>query len=186
MSIKQGQIAHLDKNSANDARDNLAFLCFDHHDNYDSSTRQSKNLTRLEVKEFRAELHQAVKSLFKIETSFQKGGADKNMIVGNYIRNGNYDSAEVDVQKTKDGLYHVSGEALWGIQREYGPNIGSLDFISELGVDNTLKYVYEKPEGEPYRATLFFSAEGLTIVEENLGYVFGMNVYFAGDYIRTT
>jgi hypothetical protein len=38
-SIRQGQIAHLDGNASNNAEDNLAFLCFDHHDQYDSSSR---------------------------------------------------------------------------------------------------------------------------------------------------
>ena len=39
---KQGQIAHVDHDSANPDFDNLAFLCFNHHDRYDSKTRQSK------------------------------------------------------------------------------------------------------------------------------------------------
>ena len=55
-SIKQGQIAHLDHNPNNNKEDNLAFLCFDHHDQYDSKTRQSKNLTKLEVLYFKDEL----------------------------------------------------------------------------------------------------------------------------------
>jgi hypothetical protein len=55
-SIKRGQIAHLDKNPSNNDPDNLAFLCFDHHDAYDSTTRQSKNLAEGEVKLYRAEL----------------------------------------------------------------------------------------------------------------------------------
>jgi len=41
---KKGQIAHLDGSPANHDRDNLALLCFDHHDRYDSETSQSKGL----------------------------------------------------------------------------------------------------------------------------------------------
>ena len=55
-SGKQGQIAHLDRNPENNHNDNLAFLCFDHHDQYDSRTSQSKNLTANEVKHYREEL----------------------------------------------------------------------------------------------------------------------------------
>jgi hypothetical protein len=55
-NIKKGQIAHLDKDPSNNDPDNLAFLCFDHHDTFDSTTRQSKNLTEGEVKLYRAEL----------------------------------------------------------------------------------------------------------------------------------
>lgn len=53
---KKGQIAHLDKDASNNAPENLAFLCFDHHDEYDSTTRQSKGLNRLEVLKYRGEL----------------------------------------------------------------------------------------------------------------------------------
>lgn len=55
--LKKGQIAHLDGNRNNNERENLAFLCFDHHDEFDSSTSQSKGLTVGEVIQFREELH---------------------------------------------------------------------------------------------------------------------------------
>ena len=58
--MKKGQIAHLDGNWANNAEDNLAFLCFDHHDEYDSKTSQSKGLTEQEVKAYRKQLYQEV------------------------------------------------------------------------------------------------------------------------------
>jgi hypothetical protein len=60
LSTKRGQIAHLDRNRANKAEDNLAFLCFDHHDEYDSKTSQSKGLTEREVKAYCEQLYQEV------------------------------------------------------------------------------------------------------------------------------
>jgi len=45
LELKGGQIAHLDHDSTNSAEDNLAYLCLDHHDEYDSSTSQRKGLT---------------------------------------------------------------------------------------------------------------------------------------------
>jgi hypothetical protein len=53
---KRGQIAHLDHDPSNNARDNLAFLCLHHHDDYDSPRSQSKGLTIIEAKRYRAEL----------------------------------------------------------------------------------------------------------------------------------
>jgi len=53
---KRGQIAHLDRDPANNAIDNLAFLCLEHHDQYDSRTSQSKGLTIDEVKRYRTAL----------------------------------------------------------------------------------------------------------------------------------
>jgi hypothetical protein len=55
--IKSGQIAHLDRNPANDSEGNLVFLCLEHHDQFDSRTSQSKNLTRAEVEKYMAELY---------------------------------------------------------------------------------------------------------------------------------
>jgi len=57
LNLKQGQIAHLDHDNTNDDLDNLAFLCFSHHDQYDSTTSQSKGLREGEVKKFREELY---------------------------------------------------------------------------------------------------------------------------------
>lgn len=57
---KEGQIAHLDGDPSNNALDNLAFLCFKHHNRYDSQTSQSKGLTIGEVKRYREELYEAL------------------------------------------------------------------------------------------------------------------------------
>jgi hypothetical protein len=57
---KKGQVAHLDRDASNNSRDNLVFLCFDHHDQYDSRTSQSKGLTVDEVKRYRAQLDRFV------------------------------------------------------------------------------------------------------------------------------
>lgn len=56
-SIRKGQIAHLDGNPNNNDIENLAFLCFDHHEEYDSQTSQSKGLSRLEIVRYREELY---------------------------------------------------------------------------------------------------------------------------------
>ena len=57
---KKGQVAHLDRNASNNSRDNLAFLCLDHHDQYDSRTSQAKGLTIEEVKQYRNQLQRYV------------------------------------------------------------------------------------------------------------------------------
>ena len=57
LDVKQGQIAHLDKNRNNNKIDNLAFLCLPHHDQYDSRTSQSKSFRPTEVKKYREDLY---------------------------------------------------------------------------------------------------------------------------------
>ena len=58
IEVKDGQIAHLDRNVSNNRLDNLAWLCLPHHDNYDSIRRQTKRLTPDEVKAYRAKLYE--------------------------------------------------------------------------------------------------------------------------------
>jgi hypothetical protein len=63
LALKKGQIAHLDHNHQNDTLDNLAFLCFEHHDEYDSRTSQSKGLTIDEAKHYRERLYVEIEKL---------------------------------------------------------------------------------------------------------------------------
>jgi hypothetical protein len=55
--VKKGQIAHLDGKNSNCKEDNLVFLCLEHHDEYDSTPRQSKGLREQEVRKWRDELY---------------------------------------------------------------------------------------------------------------------------------
>lgn len=53
---KKGQIAHVDHDPSNTILDNLAWLCLEHHDEYDSTTSQAKGITAYELKEYRLRL----------------------------------------------------------------------------------------------------------------------------------
>ncbi|WP_317916860.1 hypothetical protein [Vibrio sp. MACH09] len=185
-TIKQGQIAHLDHDASNNDESNLAFLCFDHHDQYDSTTRQSKNLTKLEVLEFRNELITDISNAFSGLVAFGEASTlGTDVISGHYVRDGEFESADVKVQRLPDGKYHVDGLALWGKTREYGPNIGDLDFIGELH-DDTIEYTSGNPAREPYKALFQFHNGTLVISEENWCGIFGMNVCFQGQYHKAT
>lgn len=70
--VKKGQIAHLDRNPSNNSSENVVFLCLEHHDEYDSQTRQSKGLTKRELQQYRNLLYQARNSLAQRFTTSQK------------------------------------------------------------------------------------------------------------------
>ena len=61
-TTKNGQLAHLDRVSNNNAPENLAYLCLAHHDDYDTDRRQTRNYTAGEVKRYQALLLKAIKS----------------------------------------------------------------------------------------------------------------------------
>lgn len=50
---RKGQVAHLNRKNDDHRFDNLVWLCFDHHDEYDSRTSQSKGLKASEVRHYR-------------------------------------------------------------------------------------------------------------------------------------
>jgi hypothetical protein len=56
----EGQIAHLDHNRDNHAEDNLVFLCFNHHNRYDSKMSTSHGLKEGEVRVWRNKLYMAM------------------------------------------------------------------------------------------------------------------------------
>jgi hypothetical protein len=60
LALKQGQIAHIDHDSSNSAEGNLAFLCLEHHDQYDGRTSQSKGLIDSELRIYKRLLVQAI------------------------------------------------------------------------------------------------------------------------------
>ena len=184
LSIKPGQIAHLDARPDNNDLDNLAFLCFDHHDQYDTRTSQSKGLTPREVRRFRKELHETIREAWKQPVSVS--GAEMRAlddISGRYARETDYETAELDVKMLPDGFASVTGIALWGTKREYGPSIGQLDFRAPVA-DGRVEFRDITPSGEEYRLEIRFDDGRATAKEQYVIGYFGMNVSFEGEYRR--
>jgi hypothetical protein len=59
---KRGQIAHIDRNAANAEEKDLVYLCLDHHDEYDSTTSQTKGITGAELRGYKERLLTAIRS----------------------------------------------------------------------------------------------------------------------------
>lgn len=55
-AVVRGQVAHVNRDSSDARLENLAWLCFNHHDEYDSRTSQSKGLTEGELRHWRDQL----------------------------------------------------------------------------------------------------------------------------------
>lgn len=68
---KKGQVAHINKNASKSKKSDLVHLCFSHHDEYDSTTRQSRGITQHEVRVFKTDLLSFVKK-GKLITSITK------------------------------------------------------------------------------------------------------------------
>jgi hypothetical protein len=60
LTVKDGQIAHIDRNRGNNAEANLAFLCLVHHNQYDTKPSQSKGWRPAELAEIKRRFQQAI------------------------------------------------------------------------------------------------------------------------------
>jgi hypothetical protein len=177
--IKQGQIAHLDKNRDNNIIDNLAFLCLAHHDQFDSRTSQSKGFTKREVVEFRNELEDFITTNWNrkiIDPTFIK----EDIFSGTYYRGDEFDSAELKITYLGDNLIHVKGSSFWGKTREYGPNIGQLDFVTDVRINKA--QFSDKLHDNVYDLELIFLGNKMIVNESSFMGYFGMNVSFQGTY----
>jgi hypothetical protein len=190
--LKVGQIAHLDRDASNSVEENLAFLCLPHHDEYDSKTSQRKGLTIGEVKTFRHELNRTISRAFSQAVHFGEIGIPPaDPYAGQWIRiDSGANSAEIVVTPVPDTVegyagYFVSGLALWGTERPYGPNLGELRFEAPMYEPGVLGSALPNCE-ETGRTTLRFDEHGLLHVEErDLIGDYGMNVTFRGIYRRS-
>ena len=179
--IKQGQIAHLDNNNQNNKIDNLAFICLSHHDQYDSKTSQSKGLTLSEVKNFRNELEKFITDNWNQPIN-EKGEIKVDIFTGSYTRGNDFEGSDLEVTFLGGKLIHVKGSASWGRTREYGPNIGQLDFVSEIEINKTI--FSDKLFDEEYKLELDFLGDKLIANESYITGYFGHNVSFSGEYYR--
>ena len=177
-SIRSGQIAHLDGDRSNHSASNLAFLCLDHHDQFDSRTSQSKNLTVSEVRAFRDELSSALAIAWSAPASF---GTQllSDEVTGRYAWSGSRATAELQLLLVSPSRARVEGFATWG-RAELGAHTGELSFEADLSPQGL---TYSDPEGQ-YHLHLRFSPGRLIASERGaLGY-FGLNVSFAGTYTK--
>lgn len=190
--LKSGQIAHLDQDPSNHKEANLAFLCFDHHDAYDSKTSQRKNFTVGEIKEFRHELYATINTAFSQPVHFgELLTPPADPFAGSYIRiDCGVNSAELKLTPLPDSYegqvqYYVSGLALWGAERPSGPNMGILEFVGTLDDSRQIIYVRSHYRDEDVVTRLHFTGDGgLVVAEENWVGEYGMGVNFEGQYQR--
>jgi len=68
------QIAHIDKNNANNSEDNLALLCFHHHNLYDSTFSQGKNYNKEAIIAWRQALYDDVANNRLVSSFKQSSG----------------------------------------------------------------------------------------------------------------
>ena len=178
-SVKRGQIAHLDHDRSNNKIENLAFLCLDHHDRYDSRTSQSKGFRRKEVQYHRAELEEALLESFSAPLELHKDEPSMKEWEGIYRWQSGNASAELRIVRSPPDRYWIFGLAFWGIQTSEVPHDGILDAAAMLKGDCLVL------KDQDYELSMALTNSGLSATQEPLAAnLFGMNVTFEGQYRR--
>jgi hypothetical protein len=183
LEIVQGEIAHLNHERSNNSRENLAYLCLPHHDQYDSRTSQSKGLRPGEVKQFRSELHKVVLSFLTSPVQLGAVHIDEP-IEGRYVLDGSGEksSAEVQVKLIAHDRIRMTGFAQF---RSAGSPVASLGFLDfETGLREGRKAFHENRTYGYYRLVMTFERGLLFLEEYNSAGMFGRNVGFRGMYRR--
>lgn len=190
--LKSGQLAHLDRDNANNAEDNIAFLCLNHHDEYDSPSSQRKNFSVAEVKRFRSELYANVNKAFSQPVHFgEMKLPPADPFAGDYTRLDSVENgAELKLTPLPDSYegdarYFVTGLAIWGAWRPGGPNLGTIEFVGQMSAERQLVHRRARARGQEVVTELSFNGDGvLEVRETNWIGEYGMNVTFGGNYRR--
>lgn len=182
VELKKGQIAHIDHDSSKSTEDNLAYMCFEHHDEYDSKTRQAKGLRPEEAIHYRDELYMAMDKAMSGPVAIGKAPTSGLDIAGHYVGGSPEAGADVSVVVIGSNRIRVLGHAYWGASHPNGPNIGILELDGSSISPSLFELTDVLSSGTVVRFRLEFVHDGLLISEENsLGY-FGINVTFRGTY----
>ena len=190
--IKEGQIAHLDKKNSNNELDNLAFLCFEHHNSYDSIPSQSKGIQPSEVKSYRQQLMTALGSAFEQQTHFGTITIPRSdPYAGTYVRLGNDDSpAELSLTPLPDTIdenlrYYVHGMAYNGMSRSQGPNMGELGFAGIMyDKDELDEILITFSDRRALTSLRWLDQDVLVVQDQDTGGRYGIGVTFSGTYKR--
>jgi hypothetical protein len=176
---KRGQIAHLDGDRANNNPDNLAFLCLDHHDQFDSRTSQSKGFSVSEVKEHRSQLYSYINRTFPSLEDNERV-VDEEIVVGelisvNQITIGVHDDIdEIQSRLTITGLANE-----WGIsENEFKQEINKIRSLLGRIEDANLTRNQSEILASIIK-NVDYSEIPRRVVESDTGYDYLSNEFFA-------
>jgi len=159
LSVKELQIAHLDRNRTNNAEQNLVALCLPHHDAYDARRRQTRNYTAGEVQIYREEL----------DAVFAKRNETLVMRVNSALGEGSAHLSSADILGRVVDAYD---QASASVEKGERPNGIALKHLAKVALEE---------EGDfPAAAEAMLSTVRLaTSHDPELSVVTGLNVSFA-------
>lgn len=119
ITIKKGQIAHIDRNPENNELSNLAFLCLPHHDEYDGKTSQSKGWTPKELVESKKKLADFIKESFnKISPEIEMSRPIRNIPAKPKINKEKRQKITPEIYNLRIPIYHAYRDFVTKVLRD--------------------------------------------------------------------
>jgi hypothetical protein len=114
IGTKRGQLAHIDRNPANSSKENAAFLCTQHHDEYDSTSRQTAGIAAAELKKYQESLYEYLESPgIRLDA---RGRPRKRKTT-------NPKTISFELYDRRLPIYRIAIQFLRVVQRDYKPNL---------------------------------------------------------------
>lgn len=120
LNQKDGQLAHVDRDHTHSEFDNLAYLCLDHHNEYDSKHLQSKNITPDELRFARTQLYERMGTGFEpdarvtvtieLDRDFATFDDDAKEEVLDLVKDALDRNANVRIVRIRPGSVHITLE----------------------------------------------------------------------------
>ena len=99
-----------------------------------------------------------------------------NLSSNKYETHSGNSEAYIDIHQLSANKYLIHGDAFYGVKNKYGPNIGTINFISDMKSNKIVQNI------DDYQITLTINKNKINIQENGPG-PFGMNVSFSGSYM---
>lgn len=175
---KNGRIVYLDSNTKNDSIDNLAYLCLDHHNAFESRMSQSKNYTSGELFSYKTELERYI--FTEWNKPILSSEIEVDVFSGKYSHSRDNASADIEIKYIGGNILQIQGMALWGTNSDGGPNIGILDCVAEL--KGTKAIFRDKYHDDEYVLELTFLGSKISVTDNYIMGYYGNGVSFNGEY----
>ena len=157
LTVKLGQIAHIDRDSQNSTIENAAFLCMTHHAEYDARSTQAKTITPDELKVYQAELYERRASRRRHSKGSIKQRSARKRGVSLEVHDRRVPVYRMTIQFIRDVVRDLKPEL--GLILKFASDTDEALFLFDETVSDYLETVFKRAL-ELHTASLMLSRQG--------------------------
>jgi hypothetical protein len=159
-TVKEGQLAHLDRNRANNDPSNLVFLCLEHHNAYDTRRSQARNISADELRRYVNELQAFLATALITPNPRSESTATPSTAVG-----ADTSTCSPEAYRLRIPIYHAANRF---VGRILGDIKVELVWLADFARETDEAGFLFGPEVADYLATLYKKAVQLRSVSQRM------------------